>query len=398
MLYLAWRNVARRLGQSAVTAIIIAVVTCVVAASAVAVVSLEHSVSLSRERLGADVMVLPVGASSSASEVLFTAQPVNVYLPDATGAAVARAGGVAQATPQFFTQTVNESCCSVVGITRIVGIDAATDFVLKPWVRGGAAIDLGPDGILVGAKAPAIEGDQVSILGSVFHVAGTLEETGTSMDETIFMDLQSARSIASGSPYLAGLWEDKDPFSCVSCIMVKTETGADAAQVAEAIMASCPGTVVVVASEVVAGASSQLSAVEALCAALLGALVVVAALALTGRFSALVSSRMAEWGLMRTLGVGMRGVLASVLCEVALVALTGALAGVVGAVLAATAALGIVHGALALPGAAPSFGAIAACALAGVAFALALSMLAVAYPVAKVVRCDPQETLAKGGL
>lgn len=250
----------------------------------------------------------------------------------------------------------------------------------------------------MGAKAPAIEGDQVSILGSVFHVAGTLEETGTSMDETIFMDLRSARSIASGSPYLAGLWEDKDPFSCVSCIMVKTETGADAAQVAETIMASCPGTVAVVASEVVAGASSQLSAVEALCAALLGALVVVAALALTGRFSALVSSRMAEWGLMRTLGVGMRGVLASVLCEVALVALAGALAGVVGAVLAATAALGIVHGALALPGAAPSFGAIAACALAGVAFALALSMLAVAYPVAKVVRCDPQETLAKGGL
>ena len=250
----------------------------------------------------------------------------------------------------------------------------------------------------MGAKAPAIEGDQVSILGSVFHVAGTLEETGTSMDETIFMDLRSARSIASGSPYLAGLWEDKDPFSCVSCIMVKTETGADAAQVAETIMASCPGTVAVVASEVVAGASSQLSAVEALCAALLGALVVVAALALTGRFSALVSSRMAEWGLMRTLGVGMRGVLASVLCEVALVALAGALAGVVGAVLAATAALGVVHGALALPGAAPSFGAIAASALAGVAFALVLSVLAVAYPVAKVVRCDPQETLAKGGL
>ena len=201
----------RRLGQSTVTALIIAVVTCVVAASVVVVVSLERSVSLSRERLGADVMVLPVGASSSASEVLFTAQPVNVYLPDETGSAVAGVDGVAQATPQFFTQTVNESCCSVVGVTRIVGIDAATDFVLKPWVRGGAAIDLGPDGILVGAKAPAIEGDQVSILGSVFHVAGTLEETGTSMDETIFMDLRSARSIASGSPYLAGLWEDKWP-------------------------------------------------------------------------------------------------------------------------------------------------------------------------------------------
>ncbi len=388
----------RRLGQSTVTALIIAVVTCVVAASVVVVVSLERSVSLSRERLGADVMVLPVGASSSASEVLFTAQPVNVYLPDETGSAVAGVDGVAQATPQFFTQTVNESCCSVVGVTRIVGIDAATDFVLKPWVQGGGAIDLGPDGILVGAKAPAIEGDQVSILGSVFHVAGTLEETGTSMDETIFMDMGAARTIASGSPYLQGVWDGKDPFASVSCVMVKAEQGSDASQLAESIMALCPGTVAVVASEVVAGASAQLSAVEVLCAALLGALVVVAALALAGRFSALVSSRMTEWGLMRTLGVGVRGVLASMLCEVALVALAGAIVGVACAFVAATAAVGLLHGTFALPGAAPSAGAYVAAALAGIAFSLVLSALAVAYPVAKVVRSDPQETLAKGGL
>ena len=104
----------RRLGQSTVTALIIAVVTCVVAASVVVVVSARAQRVLVAGAPGADVMVLPVGASSSASEVLFTAQPVNVYLPDETGSAVAGVDGVAQATPQFFTQTVNESCCSVV--------------------------------------------------------------------------------------------------------------------------------------------------------------------------------------------------------------------------------------------------------------------------------------------
>ena len=125
---------------------------------------------------------------------------------------------------------------------------------------------------------------------------------------------------------------------------------------------------------------------------------VVAALALAGRFSALVSSRMTEWGLMRTLGVGVHGVLASMLCEVALVALAGAIVGVACAFVAATAAVGLLHGTFALPGAAPSAGAYVAAALAGIAFSLVLSALAVAYPVAKVVRSDPQETLAKGGL
>ena len=76
-----------------------------------------QTVSLSRERLGADVMVLPVGASSSASEVLFTAPSQSTCTClTTTGSAVAGMDGVAQATPQFFTQTVNESCCSVVGV------------------------------------------------------------------------------------------------------------------------------------------------------------------------------------------------------------------------------------------------------------------------------------------
>ena len=94
---------------------------------------------LSRERLGADIMVLPAGASGNASEVLFCAEPVNVYLPASAAEAVAATEGVAASTPQcaFFTQTVDQSCCSVVGVTRVVGIDATTDFVLAPWIVGG---------------------------------------------------------------------------------------------------------------------------------------------------------------------------------------------------------------------------------------------------------------------
>lgn len=257
MFYLAWRNITRRLGSSVLTAFIAFMAVLALTASMIVVTSLEDGVRLSRERLGADIMVLPAGASGNASEVLFCAEPVNVYLPASAVEAVAATEGVAASTPQFFTQTVDQSCCSVVGVTRVVGIDATTDFVLAPWIVGGAEgaeggasaeaddFGLGDDGILLGSAAPAIEGGQASILGSVFHVAGTLAPTGTSVDETIFMDIDAARTIAAASPYLESVWGDADPFDAVSCLMVKAADGADIDALCQALVDAVPGSVAV---------------------------------------------------------------------------------------------------------------------------------------------------------
>ena len=228
MFSLAWKNIIRRLGGSLMTALIAFIAVFVLATSLAVVASLENGLRLSRERLGADIMVLPAGASGNASEVLFCAEPVNVYLPADVERTVAETAGVEQATPQFFTQTVNQSCCSVIGVTRVVGIDMETDFIVGPWLVGGALEGgaLPPDGIILGAAAPPIEGGQASILGSVFHCVGTLEPTGSSVDETIFMDVNAARTIAAESPYLESVWLNVDPFDAISCVMVKVKEGA----------------------------------------------------------------------------------------------------------------------------------------------------------------------------
>lgn len=398
MFYLAWRNVARRLGQATITALIVCIAVFVVTASCVVISSLETGLKLSKERLGADIMLLPAGASTSASEVLFTAQPVNVYLPESIGRDALSVEGVANATPQFFTQTLNQSCCSVVGITRVVGIDVETDFILTPWLNPGSTMDLGEDGILMGSVAPAIDGEQVSILGSVFHIRGSLDSTGTSVDETIFMDIDSARRIAAGSPYLTSVWEGIDPFTSISCVMVKVDDGVDAATVAKSLMAAFPGTIAVTTSEMVSGVSSQLSVVESISGVMLIMLVVVAALALAGRYAALTQSRQRELGLMRTLGVGRWGVASSLAFETGIVTLASALVGVSIACLASSFAVDMMHGTFNLPGAAPSMGTYLISVAIGLAFALALNAATLIQPVMKIMRSDPQETLARGDL
>lgn len=406
MFYLAWRNITRRLGSSVLTAFIAFMAVLALTASMIVVTSLEDGVRLSRERLGADIMVLPAGASGNASEVLFCAEPVNVYLPASAAEAVAATEGVAASTPQFFTQTVDQSCCSVVGVTRVVGIDATTDFVLAPWIVGGAEgaeggasaeaddFGLGDDGILLGSAAPAIEGGQASILGSVFHVAGTLAPTGTSVDETIFMDIDAARTIAAASPYLESVWGDADPFDAVSCLMVKAADGADIDALCQALVDAVPGSVAVRTADMVSGASSQLAVVEAIAVAFLIVLVILAALALAGRFSALAASRMRELGLLRTFGMGRGRVVGCFACEIGLVTLVAAVVAVVVACLVA----GTFHSEFNMPGAAVPASAYGAAVAVGLLFAMALTAVALVQPVVQMLRRDPQETLTRGDM
>ena len=398
MFYLAWRNIVRRSGQSLVTALVILISVFVVVVSNIMVSTLERGVSLARDRLGADVMVLPTGASTNASEVLFTAQPVNVYLPQETIGQVAGVAGVAGVTPQFFTQTVDQSCCSIMGVTRVVGIDLATDFVIKPWIVESGVDRLESDMILVGSAAPSIQGDQVSILGSVFHVASALEETGTSVDKTIFMDIDAARTIAANSPYLEGVWNGIDPYTSVSCIMVDLAPGADPAAAAREIMSTCPGAVAVVASELIAGVSSQFGAIETVSAALLVMLLVIAMLALAGRFSALAAARTKELGLMRTMGVDKKGILLSLALETGLITLAGSVVGALLGCIVSYLLTGSIHEVFSLPGSSPSAGSYVVSALAGLALAIVFNALALVQPVLKIVRTDPQQTLARGDL
>lgn len=409
MFYLAWRNITRRLGSSVLTAFIAFMAVLALTASMIVVTSLEDGVRLSRERLGADIMVLPAGASGNASEVLFCAEPVNVYLPASAAEAVAATEGVAASTPQFFTQTVDQSCCSVVGVTRVVGIDAATDFVLAPWIVGGADgsggasaeaddFGLGEDGILLGSAAPAIEGGQASILGSVFHVAGTLAPTGTSVDETIFMDINAARTIAAASPYLESVWGDADPFDAVSCLMVKAADGADIDALCQALVDAVPGSVAVRTADMVSGASSQLAVVEAIAMAFLVVLVILAALALAGRFSALAASRMRELGLLRTFGMGRGRVVGCFACEIGLVTLVAAVVAVVVACLVAGSVVGTFHSEFNMPGAAVPASAYGAAVATGLLFAVVLTVVALVQPVVQMLRRDPQETLTRGDM
>ncbi|MBQ3385759.1 MAG: ABC transporter permease [Eggerthellaceae bacterium] len=396
MFYLAVRNITRRLGSSLVTVFIVALAMFVTVAGTSAFLSLSQGVQKASDRLGADIIVLPKELGADPSEALFTAQPANIYLPEHAMSVIAGIEGIEAMSPQFFTQTLNQSCCTVMGVTRVVGIDPATDFTIRPWIGEEGLASLAPDEIILGANAPEVPGNVVSILGNQFRVVARLDVTGTSVDETIFMLLETARRIGAESPYLERVWRSTDPFTSISCILVKVADGYDPEDVALAISAAYPEASVTAVAGLVRNTSQQLNLFLKAFALLAVAIIVIVVLALAGRFSALAKDRRGELGFLRAQGAGKGRVMGSLLTETLLLCGAG---GVIGAALGIPVAVSLAnqfHNVLSLPYASLSAGGCVALFALGVVLAAVLSIASSIGTAYRYATMDPFTAMQRG--
>ncbi|WP_018213449.1 ABC transporter permease [Desulfitobacterium hafniense] len=396
MWFLAWENIIRRRGQSILTVSITAltVLTFVLAFSVL--FTLQEGLKLSNERLGADIIVLPNKSNADAFQTIFTAEPVNIYMSEDITQQIAQVKGIEKLTPQFFTQTLDQSCCSIGGATRLVGYDPATDFILEPWLNEHNLKALADNQIIIGGNIPAFLGNQASVLGGVFTVVGSLYPTGSGMDETIFMNIDVARELAENSPYLQGLWKKETPGNLISAILIKTAEGYDPVQIAEEIDNLGLTLEAVATSEVVSSMRSQILIISKLIFGLWLAVFFVAGLALIGRFSALARERKKEIGLLRAIGVQRTEVFKLILLEAWFMAGAGGIAGSILGVLGVNSILTTLRSAMSLPMGQWSWSSALGNGLLGIFVALLLGFIASVYPAWKSSKLDPQEAIARG--
>lgn len=398
MWFMIWENVIRRKGQSLLTVIITAltVLTFVLAFSVIS--TLQEGLKLSNDRLGADIIVLPNKSNADAFQTIFTAEPVNIYMPESITEEIGQVQGIAKLTTQFFTQTLDQSCCSIGGATRLVGYDQKTDFILQPWLNEHNLSGLKDEEIIIGGDIPAFLGNQASVLGGVFTVVGNLYPTGSGMDETIFMNLDVARELAKNSPYLQTLWKKEAPDALISAVLIKVSEGFDSTQVAQSINNLDLKVEAIATSEVVSSLRSQMDTVSKLILGLWLAVFFVAGLALIGRFTSLVKERKKEIGLLRAVGVQRKTVFELIILEAWFMAGTGGLVGSIVGVLGVKSILAALRDSMNLPMGQWSIGSALASGLSGIAVALLLGFLAAVYPAWKSSRLDPQEAITRGEL
>lgn len=398
MLLLAWRNATRRKNQTLIT-ILITMVTVLTFVLAYGIIStLDEGAKLANSRLGADVIVLPHTVQADAFQTLFTADPVNIYMPEEVLDKVRELPGVYQATPHFFAQTLNQSCCSVGDAKRLVGFDWDSDFIVRPWLEEHDLTSLTSDEILTGGAVPPLLGGKAVILGEEFWVAGGLETTGTGMDETIFIDINVTRQLAKNSPYLQKLWEKEPPDHLISAVLVRVEDGVDPLLVADLINASETGGNAVAVSKVIRSARDQMDSLTRILLLLWGAIAITAGLGLFGRFNSLAQERKQEIGIFRAIGGKQSEAFGLIIIETLIMALSGGLAGGFIGVLLVSSTLSWLRELIQLPqGTWSLMSAFQAVAL-GLGVALILGIASALYPAWKSAKLDPQEAISRGNL
>ncbi|HBC91981.1 MAG TPA: ABC transporter permease [Pelotomaculum sp.] len=398
MRYLAWRNTIRRRSQSMLTVLIttLTVFTLMVVLSVFLMT--REGLSLSSQRLGADIIVLPDEAKADAYQTLFTAAPANVYMLEHIIQKVSDFEGIEQASPQFFTQTLTGGCCSYGEEIRLVGYDEKTDFILKPYFNEQSYNRLEDNQVIIGSKVEAALGNVVAILGKPFAVVGTLYPTGSGMDGTIYLNIDVARQLAHGIPELQPLWKNALPEDLVSSILIKTKNGVSPRTVADKINQSGLGVQAVAIGITIDNVRSQMETISKVIFALWLSSLLIAALALIGRFHSLAEERKKEIGLLRAIGIQKNQIFQLILYEAWMMAFAGGVAGSILGGICVIPILGILKNTFTLPAGIWTFSTALKSGSFGLLVAILLGSVASIYPAWKSAGLDPQEAITKGAL
>ncbi len=282
-----------------------------------------------RNRLGADIMVVPSGHGPKGRKILLAGEPETFYMDGRNLDRIAAVRGVQKASPQLFITSAKLECCSMPTVL-LVGFDPATDFTLAPWVaRRFDLVKEKMDEVTIGAHTLyASERPSVKFYGKMFKYGRSLHPTGMGfLDYSIFMSMDAARDMIGKSQVLS-----RQPLRIapdqISSVMVKVDRAFDVREVAAEIEKASPGVEAVTLLEVIA--SLRRNVESALWTALAaGAAFWALMIAATGIVFALeVNEREREVGVLRAMGATKRHVFGLIVSEASILSGVGAVMGV----------------------------------------------------------------------
>jgi len=389
LVQLARRNITGNAFRSWVVALCACLVAGLALGTTLILRGADSSLRLANQRLGADIVVVPEGAVEKVEGALLMGHTTRVWMASQNLDKVVGVPGVQAASPQIYLSTLlNASCCSVPNMF-LVAYDPATDFTLEPWLKNtiGQGLKLGE--VVGGAFVFTPEGEQnIQIYGYLVTLKANLEPTGTGIDQSMFMTLETARDIARVSVTMA-VAPLEIPDDGISAVMVQLDPGADPQATAVEIMHRVPGVTPIVSSNLFQAYRKQLGSLRAGIGATLGLTLGLSVLLIGLVFSMAANERRRELGVLRAMGASRAFVFRTLLVEAGMLALAGAFTGITLTILVVYLFRTLIVVTLGLPFLMPALSTLAAEVLAGLGVALVVITLAALFPAVRISRLDP---------
>ena len=316
------RNPFRSFGLS----LLIALFASVILVGGLLSVSLSKGLNRLSARLGADVIVIPLGSEINDQSVLLLGDSKYTYLPQGSLEFIRGLNGIEIATPQYYLTTLSASCCDQ--RVSIIGFDTESDFVIQPWIREVLTDKLPKGSIVVGSEIRTGEKKTLKIFDREFPVAATLEPVGNKLDQAVFVDeatLADIRSAAEakGIVFLKDEKSQNGEIAAYSSILIKLKEGADVEKLSRELHSRYDGVQFRTRKDLFSGLQQSADFLQIVVWAIVAFFLIVSTAAIVISFSLSTRERRREYALLRIIGFTRKRLQNLVLGEALLVSAVG---------------------------------------------------------------------------
>lgn len=288
-------------------------------------VGMKHGNNNVVERMGADLIVVPKEHGEELEGILLTTQKSYFYMDDAIIDQMKEIDGIDEVSPQTFLMTLEASCCDQA--VQIIGIDIESDFTVTPWIEKKYMESLKYGEIIVGSGIGIRKDNTFQMFGKSYNVAAVLDESGSSMDGTVFVSrdvindlIQDARLAGQG---IVAEIESGD----ISAAMIKVDDE-ESIQSVVAKLSGISGIDIVTADSVTSRLSAGLRKTYVIYAIVLFLLFLISVLLLFIIHYITINEKKAEVEILRIIGVSRKEVKTILTEEVFFTSFLGAVSGI----------------------------------------------------------------------
>jgi putative ABC transport system permease protein len=314
---LSFQNLVRKPGRTALLVLAVALGTGAIFASYIVARGIQASVDQGFSRMGADLIVVPQNAMVNITSALLTVQPTEERIESSVLESIRSMDAVEAAVPQtIFRVPIMSGMpeCKA----NLIAFDPIRDFTVAPWMVQHLDRPMQTGDLIAGCRRSESIGDEVQPSNIAAPVYAKLGRSGVGpLDDSFFTTYESINRFVPSADL-------RRP----SVILVKLKFGATAEQVKFAI-SRLPDVKVVTGARIV---TSTRQTTTALLFGMIGftAIMLLASLILVGLvFSAIISERRREIGLLRAIGMQRAGIIQILVSESAFATGIGGIGGLV---------------------------------------------------------------------
>lgn len=328
-------NLRRKPFRTTALIIVVTMLTVAFYGGSLLSMNLKAGLNSMQERMGADLMVTPQNTKTEAEALLTDGSASTFYFTNDIETQVAEADGIEELTVQTYISSLAAACCDEK--VQIIGFNPDTDFVITPWISSQFDGTLERGQIIAGSGINVSSNNTVKLYGHEFPVAAQLANTGTSLDNSVFVNMDTVPDVVGysakvGHPAIPTEYADK----AVSSVLIKVKDGYSAQQVASNIekTTGLEGLGYVYPGGITATTKSSLNSIVKYVTLFVAVFWMMGLIVLIAVFSSAMNERKREFAAYRIMGADRATLVGIIVKESALIGVSGGVVGVAAASLA----------------------------------------------------------------